>query len=258
MAQRDKKPGGATTPSGKGVPMSKGPQAGKAPQAGKSRQAGKGSQATGSARARQRGKPVQVQPKKPVGAIVGVTVLALALVAVLGFAFKNAGDGYTDPLARADASFGDALVKADPATLTREHEAGDLSYPVSPPNGGDHNGTWEDCAVYTEQVPDEYAVHSLEHGAAWVTYRPGLPAAQLATLREAVEGNPYAMLSPYPGQSTPIALTAWGRRVSVTSADDPMVEKFVGTYANGPQTPEKGAACSGGVSVTGAKPVAAG
>ncbi|MCW2778887.1 MAG: hypothetical protein JWN17_2612 [Frankiales bacterium] len=205
-------------------------------------------------RSRQRGKPVQVQAKTPWGFIAGASVLGLLLVGVLVYAVTNSGAGFQDPLQKADKSFGTALVKADKASLTRNHVTTDVTYPASPPNGGDHNPVWEDCGVYTAQVPDEYAVHSQEHGAVWVTYRPDLPAAQVKKLTDAVKGKPYTLLSPYPGQTSPIDLSAWGRRVSVKTAGDPLVAKFVKTYADGPQTPEKGAACTGGTTATGAKP----
>ncbi len=205
-------------------------------------------------RSRQRGKPVQVQAKKPWGFIAGATTLGLLLVGVLTYAVLNSGAGFEDPLKRADSSFGDALVTADPKTLTRNHVTTDVTYPASPPNGGDHNAAWENCGVYETQIPDEHAVHSLEHGAVWITYRPDLPKAEIATLRDVVSGTPYALLSPYPGQTGKIDLSAWGRRVTVDKADDAMVEKFVKVYADGPQTPEKGAACTGGVSATGPLP----
>ena len=64
-------------------------------------------------------------------------------------------------------------------------------------------------------------------------------------LRGLVEGNPYRMLSPYPGQTAAVSLQAWGRTLTVDSATDPMVEKFLSDFTNGPQTREVGAACSG-------------
>jgi hypothetical protein len=119
-----------------------------------------------------------------------------------------------------------------------------VQYPQSPPAGGDHNDQPQSCAVYTAAIANEHAVHSLEHGAVWLTYRPDLPAAQIATLKAKVEGNAYRMLSPYPGLKTPLSLQAWGRQIFVDSASDAKVDKFLSAYTQGPQAPENGV-CQG-------------
>ena len=62
-----------------------------------------------------------------------------------------------------------------------------------------------------------------------------------------MEGTPYSLLSPYPGIDSPVVLTAWGVQLSVDSATDQRVAEFVAEFANGPQTPEPGASCDGGV-----------
>ena len=82
------------------------------------------------------------------------------------------------------------------------------------PDGGNHNPYPQTCQVYTAAIVPEHAVHSLEHGAVWVTYRPDLPADQVQTLTDEVTGNPYRMLSPYPGQTAAVALPAWSRRLA--------------------------------------------
>jgi hypothetical protein len=133
--------------------------------------------------------------------------------------------------------------------LARDHVDTEVDYPQVPPVGGPHDPAWLTCTgtVYTDPVRDENAVHSMEHGAVWVTYQPDLPEDQVAVLADVVTGTPYSMLSPYPGISSPVVLTAWGVQLGVDSATDPRVEQFVAEFANGPQTPEPGAACDGGV-----------
>ena len=67
--------------------------------------------------------------------------------------------------------------------LGHTHVPGPVQYPVTPPVGGDHNATWMNCGVYDKPVPSERAVHNLEHGAVWITYRPSLPQSQVDQLR---------------------------------------------------------------------------
>jgi hypothetical protein len=61
---------------------------------------------------------------------------------------------------------------------------GSVDYMQSPPVGGDHASIWQNCGFYSEPVRNETAVHSMEHGAVWITYRPGLPTEQVDKLRE--------------------------------------------------------------------------
>ena len=89
-------------------------------------------------------------------------------------------------------------------------------------------------------------MHSLEHGAVWITYQPDLPADQVAKLTAAASGQPYVLVSPYPGLPAPVVASAWGVQVQLPNASDPRLEKFIRTFEQGPQTPEPGAACVGG------------
>ena len=135
--------------------------------------------------------------------------------------------------------------------LSRTHVTGTVHYPQTPPVGGRHNPTWLNCGIYPSPVPNGNAVHSLEHGAVWITYRPGLSSAAVAGLRTLVRSEPasvrgHLILSPYPGLPSAVVASAWGTQLRLPSASDPRLPRFVTTYTQGPQTPEPGAACSGG------------
>jgi hypothetical protein len=130
--------------------------------------------------------------------------------------------------------------------LSRNHVQGTVKYAQNPPVGGNHNPTWLNCGIYDKPVPNENAVHDLEHGAVWITYQPNLPAAQLATLKSQVKGKTYLDLSPYPGLPAPVVASAWGKQLKLNSASDPRLAKFISLYRQGPQTPEPGAPCTGG------------
>jgi len=106
---------------------------------------------------------------------------------------------------------------------------------------------WQNCGVYDQPVEDSQAVHSMEHGAVWITYRPDLPAQQVDQLRDLVGGSGYVLLSPYVDLDSPVALSAWGVQLKVDDAADDRAERFLAEYVNGAQTPEPGAPCTGGV-----------
>lgn len=137
--------------------------------------------------------------------------------------------------------------------LTRNHVAGDVKYAMRPPVGGDHNQAWLNCdgVVYEKAVNDVNAVHSLEHGAVWVTYSSKAADADVRKLSSRVDSTPYSLMSPYEDQTGAIMLSAWGKQVTVDSADDRRVAQFFAKYVQGPQTPEPGAPCTGGIGAAG-------
>ena len=196
-----------------------------------------------------RSAPVKVQQPKPWGVIAGSAALGVALVALLVYAVMNQGGGVSELVRDPDNAI-EGVTVADEEALGRDHVAGAVEYEQLPPPGGDHNGVPQSCDVYTEPIANEHAVHSLEHGAVWVTYNDDASEDDVAALEDEVRGDPYRLMSPLPEQESPIVLTAWGRTLAVDSADDERVGQFLQAYTNGPQTPERGAACVG-VTTTG-------
>ncbi|MEU1300619.1 DUF3105 domain-containing protein [Streptomyces shenzhenensis] len=134
--------------------------------------------------------------------------------------------------------------------LSRNHVSTPVNYKTAPGVGGDHNQVWMNCNgdVYDQEIDETNAVHSLEHGAVWVTYTDKAADGDVSDLAEKVRQTPYTLMSPYAAQSAPIMLSAWGKQLSVDSAADPRVEQFFTKYVQGEQTPEPGAACTGGKS----------
>ncbi|MGP4010967.1 DUF3105 domain-containing protein [Streptomyces sp. 4N124] len=160
-----------------------------------------------------------------------------------------------DDAAASDSSTGKFVtgkdgVKTWDGKLSRTHVTKDVSYPMEPPVGGDHHQAWMNCNgdVYTEALNNVNAVHSLEHGAVWVTYTSKAAKKDVDALAAKVKQTPYTLMSPDEKQKDPIMLSAWGAQRTVTSADDPNVAKFFEKYVQGDQTPEPGAACTGGLS----------
>lgn len=122
-----------------------------------------------------------------------------------------------------------------------------IAFDPLPPVGGTHHDRWQNCGIYTEPVLAENVIHSLEHGAVWITYQPELADEDVASLQDLVRGQRYLILSPYPGLKSPVVLTAWGLQLEVSSVRDSRIAEFIDRYQVGPQTPERGASCTDGV-----------
>ena len=134
----------------------------------------------------------------------------------------------------------------DIAVGEASHVEGDVTYETTPGAGGPHSGAWQNCGVYTEPVAEENAVHSMEHGAVWLSYRPDLDQTQVQRLAE-LGGQDYVVVSPLADLPASVVATAWGKQLTVESANDPALEAFVRSFAQGPQTLERGAPCTGGI-----------
>ena len=105
--------------------------------------------------------------------------------------------------------------------------------PAAQAQAHDHvDATWMNCGIFDKPVPNERAVHNLEHGAVWITYQPSLPQSEVSQLRAFVEkqtrvplaegaASRYMDLTPYPGLPSPIVISSWGFQLKVSSPDDP-------------------------------------
>lgn len=133
---------------------------------------------------------------------------------------------------------------------TSTHVEGIVDYPQAPPAGGPHNPAWLNCGVYTEPVPAENAVHSLEHGALWVTYDPSISDAALESLRSVLPST-YVILSPFDDLPAPIVLSGWNTQLQVDDAEDPRIAAFIEEYWQSQSVPEPGALCTGAVDAPG-------
>jgi hypothetical protein len=172
---------------------------------------------------------------------------AVVLLAAVGYQYYRAqqplkgGDPHND-------------IPALQATKTYDYVGGDhttdpVTYAQTPPVGGPHDPTWDDCGAYPDPVRNEQAVHDLEHGTVWITYRPGLDQAEIASLQSKLESLKSGrwMLSPYPGLPAPVVVTAWNAQLDLTGADDPRLPAFLGFYGDGHTGPEAAfATCKGG------------
>jgi uncharacterized protein DUF3105 len=192
---------------------------------------------------------------------IGAGVLAVVLVAAIAFGIYNASQGGNNhPLpawsgnANLNQMPANVITYTDAVWTARDHNDTYSGWPdvdKHPPVGGTHNQIWQNCGYYDKPIANEHAVHSLEHGAVWITYRSDLPQDQIDKLKGLAEDQPYILVSPYENQPTPVVATAWDHQLDLQTVDDTDLGRFVATFKdNATYTPEMGAVCTGGVSDT--------
>lgn len=169
---------------------------------------------------------------------------------------QSDGDTATMPTDAPGNTDGSASPDGEPAgtqtftDLEQTHVDTPVDYPQTPPVGGPHNPVWQTCAFYDSAIMTERGVHSMEHGAVWITYSPDLDATSIDTLRALQASGEEVLVSPFEGLPTPVVASAWGKQLQVQSADDPALAQFVRYFDDGPQTPEKNTPCAQGTDET--------
>jgi hypothetical protein len=223
--------------------------------------AGRGPAGKGGGKGRKPITPVKVAGGRNWAPIAVAAVVVLIAAGIIGYgvwaAARSSKEASTPWAERAAAISGIVNYREsnDKSIASRNHKTGVLTYTTNPPVGGDHSPRWENCTgdVYTEPIPKENAVHSLEHGAVWVTYKQGLPADQVEKLADKVKGQDYMLMSPVAGLDKNVSLQAWGYQLKVDSVDDSRIDAFIKALRLNASV-EPGAACSSGVSATGNTP----
>ena len=112
-----------------------------------------------------------------------------------------------------------------------------VSYKTNPPTSGDHLAEAESWGVYDKEISDKEAVHGLEHGGIWISYKD-IDEGAVKILAEIGRENPGSVIvSPRAANDTKIAVASWGRLMKLDAPDKALIQKYIATYIN--QGPEK-------------------
>jgi hypothetical protein len=114
-----------------------------------------------------------------------------------------------------------------------------IPYPSYPPTSGPHWPASTSWGFHTESVPDERAVHNLEHGGVVASYN-NVPPASLSALQALLTtypkdkyGEVKLVIRPYdkiaPGT---IVLTAWDWIDELSAYDEARVRRFLDAHLN--------------------------
>ena len=112
-----------------------------------------------------------------------------------------------------------------------------VDYQTNPPTSGNHLAQPENWGIYGKEIDDKAAVHGLEHGGIWISYKD-ISEAEITTLEAIGKANPQSVIvSPRPANVNKIAVVSWGKMMRLESADKALIQKYIDTYKN--QSPEK-------------------
>jgi len=198
--------------------------------------------------------PVTVRGSRSMGPILVIGGVALVALLIIGFGVYSVVQGsrsWEDKVAEIKGVVNYRAQK-NAQIDDRTHKDGTLTYVTSPPVGGAHNPTPQNCNgdVYDAPIANEHAVHSLEHGAVWVTYKQGLAADQVAVLAKKVQGKDYTLMSPYTGLDKNVSVQVWGYQLKTDDVNDPRIDEFI-KDTRVVAALEAGISCSGGNTTTG-------
>jgi hypothetical protein len=118
-------------------------------------------------------------------------------------------------------------------------EGQSIAYPSYPPTYGPHWPAPTTWGFHSEVVPDERAVHNLEHGGVVASYN-NIPAEALGALQALLTtypkdkyGEVKLVIRPYDRiPSGTLALTAWSWIDELTTYDDARVRRFMDAHLN--------------------------
>ncbi len=192
----------------------------------------------------------------PIALFVAVGVIAAMIIGYGAYYVYQGSQSWEDKASSISGLINYRKTRPD-LMKSGQHQQGTVTYDMNPPAVGPHNPSWQRCLgdVYAAPIATEHAVHSLEHGAVWITYRPDLSKDQVDKLAAKVRGNDFMLMSPFDGLDKPISLQAWGYQLKVDNANDGRIDEFVRDLRQN-ATAEPGVACSSGdyVTATGTTP----
>ena len=190
--------------------------------------------------------PTQVvtAQRRPWGLIAGAIAVVLFAAAVLTYAVVAVNKANAGKVTSVDDIKG---IKTYDYASGQQHVTTPVTYEQSPPVGGPHDGEWADCTgtVYDVDIRHENAVHSMEHGAVWITYDPDkVKGGDVKTLAKLVDGEYGRLLSPYKGLDSAVSVQSWNHQLKVDSVSDERIKQFADFLTQNPDFyPEVGASC---------------
>ena len=113
--------------------------------------------------------------------------------------------------------------------VSREHiNIGDSheQYNSNPPTSGPHAGPapW---GFSEQEIADENAIHNLEHGGIWISYKD-LDDQSVEILRDIARKNSQSgLVTPRADNDSSVAVASWGRLMEMDNIDEQAIAEFI-------------------------------
>ena len=129
------------------------------------------------------------------------------------------------------------------ADMGREHVKTKVYGGDEPPTSGPHAVAlaWK---AYNEEIPDVNAIHNLEHGGIYISYRPDLAKDQVDKIK-ALFIAPFSdtnftprkvIIAPRASNTSPIVMSSWLRSEKFTAFEQqPMIDYYVKNLGKSPE-----------------------
>ena len=110
------------------------------------------------------------------------------------------------------------------------------TYNSNPPTSGAH-GESLPWGFYEEEIKDGNAVHNLEHGGIWISYKD-LNGTEIDKLRVIAKNNPGSVIvSPRASNDSKVAVASWGRLLKMETIDEDKIREYIRKNKN--KSPER-------------------
>jgi len=103
-------------------------------------------------------------------------------------------------------------------------------YNSVPPTSGWHVPTLAPWGVQKSPIPNELQVHNLEDGGVMVQYNCSDCDEEIARMEALARRFKRVIVAPYPDMPHRIAVTAWGRILTLEQYDEEKIVRFIKAY----------------------------
>jgi hypothetical protein len=187
-------------------------------------------------RAARSGNMISTNRRKKTNKLYIAASVIIAVLVIASFAFASfSGGGGNSQTGDAGGYVSGIGVEVDIEGSTHVDEGETVVYATSPPASGNHWPVPAPCGFYDEPIPDERAVHNMEHGNIVISYN--LPVeSDVSALRDAlgdIELNRvWGVARPYTGiEPGRVVLSTWGVIDSFLGVDADRIDTFFEAYS---------------------------